>query len=532
MTEKRILMLFIFFTIFAFFIQWNMVYINISGKYYTDAKSQQFKSVYITDGRAEITDNNFKSITNTQVQLKAFVTSNQSDLQSVFEALKEKDKKQFYKNLESRKNFIVDVNKPIHNELIFEGTNRYSDFNIAQHLIGYVNSDGIGVAGLEKAFEGELKNSSQRVLLNMELNGYGEVLNIDRHIESANSTVNSKIMVLTIDNTIQRICEAIAKEYIPNGSIVVLESKTGKVKAMVSTPFYNANNLQSYLTQENSPLMNKALQAYEPGSVIKPLWAAVLLENGYNPNSKYECVGYIDVNGHIYHCANDVAHGTVDMEKALVVSCNCYFVNSRIKEKAFKFSQMAESLNFGKSIELARNYYTAQGYFPSLDEISNLGQLSSVSFGQGKFLLTPIHVAGFMNIFANEGRYIVPQVAQGIYNAENKELITNLYNLQQKQVIGPAVADKIRGMLNVVATEGAKGRSKPTYLTAGGKTGTAQTGKINEDGSEIFTAWFSGFYPSDAPQYTICISMYNGGESTRTAAPIFQKLCDSLYYLI
>ena len=65
-----------------------------------------------------------------------------------------------------------------------------------------------------------------------------------------------------------------------------------------------------------------------------------------------------------------------------------------------------------------------------------------------------------------------------------------------------------------------------------GKTGTAQTGRYNEDGSEILTAWFCGFYPYENPEYTICITMYNGGESTRTAAPVFKKICDSLYYLI
>lgn len=532
MTEKRLLYFFAFFLSFAFLIECNMVYINISGRYYEKAKDQQYKEMYITDGRAKITDNNFKKITNTQTQLKALVTSKESDLQAIFEALRDKDKGKFYEKIEKNKSFVVDVNRPIENELIFEGTNRYTDFNIAQHLIGYTNAEGEGISGIEKAFDKELQNSSPRLVLNMEVNGYGDISNINKRIVDAKKNTEPKLLALTIDNTLQRLCEAIAKEFIPNGSIVVLESKTGKVKAMVSTPFYNANNLGEYIEQENSPLVNKALQAYEPGSVIKPLWASVLLENGYNPQRQYECVGYIDINGHIYHCANNLAHGTVDMEKALVVSCNCYFVNSYIKEKAFKFSQMAGSLNFGKSIELARDYYTAAGYFPTLDEISNKGQLSSVSFGQGKFLLTPLHVAAYMNIFANEGKYIVPQVAQGMYNAQTKELITNLYELQQKQVISPQVANKIKDMLQSVVEKGAKGRAKPTYLTAGGKTGTAQTGKMNKDESEIFTAWFCGFYPFDDPKYTISITIYNGGESTKTATPIFKNICDGLYYLL
>jgi len=68
-------------------------------------------------------------------------------------------------------------------------------------------------------------------------------------------------------------------------------------------------------------------------------------------------------------------------------------------------------------------------------------------------------------------------------------------------------------------------------LSGGGKTGTAQTGKTKENGEEIFTAWYSGFYPADNPQYAIVITIYDGGESTYTAAPLFKKICDSIYYL-
>ncbi|MEG2929154.1 MAG: penicillin-binding protein 2 [Oscillospiraceae bacterium] len=532
MTEKRLLLMFSFFTAFAFLIELNMVYVNISGDYYTDAKNQQFKDVYVTDGRAQITDNNFNNITNTQTQLKALITSNQSDLQSVFESLSEKDKQEFYDKLQSSRSFLTDVETPIEGEMVFEGTNRYSDFNMAQHLIGYLDAQGNGASGLEKAFDKELKNAAQRLRLKLEINGYGDILKVEKQMDNVESSSGSTFLALTIDNTIQRICEAIAKEYIPNGSIVVMESKTGKIKAMASTPFYNPNKMEQYLTQAQSPLVNKALQAYEPGSVIKPLWASVLLENGYNPKKEYECVGYIDVNGHKYHCANNTPHGKVDMERALVVSCNCYFVNAYIEDKGAKYNQTGNAINFGKNLELTKNYYTARGYFPDLHEISNLGQLASVSFGQGKFLLTPLHVTSYINIFANEGKYVLPQIAQGIYTSQDKELRTNLYNLQEQQIFDIKVSNQVKDMLKLVVEDGAKGNAKPSYLAAGGKTGTAQTGKKNEDGTEIFTAWFCGFYPFDNPQYTICVTMYNGGESTKTAAPIFKKICDSLYYIL
>ena len=83
-----------------------------------------------------------------------------------------------------------------------------------------------------------------------------------------------------------------------------------------------------------------------------------------------------------------------------------------------------------------------------------------------------------------------------------------------------------------VVIDGAGGRAEPRHLYAGGKTGTAQTGRYNGNGTEILNAWFCGFYPFDNPQYTICVMLNNGGESSYSAAPVFKKICDSLYYTL
>ncbi len=532
MTEKRLVALVVFFTTFAFMIELNMVYINISGRYSEQADNQQNREYVIDDDRGVITDVNFNKITNSTEKYRTLVTAYDEDLQQVFNALTESEKKKFSDNVQSGRNFVAQLEYPVKNRVVYKTSQRYSDFNIAQHLVGYIDSEGNGVSGLEQVFDEELKNASEVRYLDAEINGYGQIISAQVRTKTDNAYRVPVLLSLTIDNTIQRICEGLAKEYIPNGSIVVMESKTGEIKAMVSTPFYSANNLAQALETENSPLVNKALQSYEAGSVIKPLWSAVLLENGYNPDKTYNCTGKIEVSDHEYHCANNTAHGEVDMERALVVSCNCYFIDAYIKNKAFSFYQMAKNLSFGEKILLTREYGTKAGYFPTIEELENLGQLSSISFGQGKMLLTPVHVAAYMNMFATGGVYISPQIAKGIYNTETSELITNLYNYSEKQILNESTAERVKGMLKSVVEEGAMGRANPENLSAGGKTGTAQTGRYNENGEEILTAWFCGFYPYENPQYTICITMYNGGESTRTAAPIFKKICDSLYYIM
>ena len=86
-------------------------------------------------------------------------------------------------------------------------------------------------------------------------------------------------------------------------------------------------------------------------------------------------------------------------------------------------------------------------------------------------------------------------------------------------------------MLKAVNENGARGRARPDNLTGAGETGTAQTGKRNNAGEEIYTSWYCGFYPRDNPKYTVCICIYDGGESSVSAAPIFKTICDNLYYM-
>ncbi|MBQ5782009.1 MAG: hypothetical protein IIV99_01310, partial [Oscillospiraceae bacterium] len=296
MTEKRLVVLLAAFALFVLVIQLNMVYINVSDIYAKEIKKTQTREYAVDDGRAVITDCNFEKITNTASVYKTLVTAYDDDLQQVFNALNEKDKQNFEKNINSTKCFLANIEHPVEGRGFYSAAQRYTDFNIAQHLIGYTDMEGNGIAGLEKAFDAQLKNGGTVRYLQTDINGYGQITGVTETERVNNDTATPIVLSLTTDNTIQRLCEGIAKEYIPDGSIVVMETKTGQIKAMVSTPFYSANNVAKALTMENSPLVNKALQSYEPGSVIKPLWAAVLLENGFDAYKKYNCKGWTQVN--------------------------------------------------------------------------------------------------------------------------------------------------------------------------------------------------------------------------------------------
>ncbi len=523
-SEKKLVYLCRTFISFAFVLQLNMTRLMCSDLYKT-AYDQTVKSIDISTGRADIVDCNLNNITGTSTGIKALITK-ETDLQDIFENIRPQDRQKFYSRVQQEKRMVVDLVSPIQSDTIYTISQRYTSNNLAQHLIGYLDIEENGLTGIEKAYNDKLKDSGQKVTVSFNVNGYGDIYGD----VSTTLSENAGVLSLTIDNSLQKIAESIAKEKILNGSIVIMESRTGKIKAMASTPVYDANNVADYLKADNSPLVNKALQAYQPGSVIKPLWAAALLENGTDKDKIYQCLGYTEVDGHIYHCANHRAHGEVNLEKALVVSCNCYFIDSYIKNKDLMFKQTANRVNFGKSISLCDNYGTTAGIFPTAKNLVNTGRLSQTCFGQGDFMVTPVHIAAYMNIFATGGEYINPQIVQGIYHKELASEIEPLYKFNAKRVISQKTAKTVKEMLIKVVEDGNGSRAMPTKLAAGGKTGTAQTGKIKDNGEEIFAAWFGGFYPAQNPKYTICVMLYDGGESSYSAAPIFKDICDRIYY--
>ena len=525
MTEKRLLFLYCCVFAFALVVQARMVWLMCSG-FDVLAEKQTVRTIDISTGRADIVDCNQNKITGTENQAKALITS-ETNLQNIYENILPADREKFYARIQQQKQVIVDLTAPVQTETIYTTSKRYSSANLATHLLGYTDLDGNGLTGIERAYNEILKDNGEKISVHFNVNGNGDIYG---NVYSTTSE-HYNVLSLTIDNAMQRMAESIAKQYITNGSIVIMESKTGKIRAMASVPTYDANNLTQYLSGENSPMVNKALQSYEPGSVIKPLWAAVLLEQGFDGEKIYQCNGYTTVNGHTYHCANNRAHGEINMEQALVVSCNCYFIDADIENKGFLFRQMANILDFGESIKICDNLYTARGDFPTVEQIENMGTQSSVCFGQGNFRLTPIHATAFMNIFANNGVYVYPQIVEGIFDGKSGESIQQIYSYNSKRVLLQSTVNMVKEMLTSVVHDGASDRRQPLFLSAGGKTGTAQTGKVKENGEEIFTAWFCGFYPAENPEYTICVTMYDGGESYYSAAPVFKKICDSIYFL-
>lgn len=499
------------------------------------SNAQQVQSEFylpINNERGNIFDCNLIQLTNVAKIPFALVSPGEKNYQQMFDFVSSGAKNGFYKSSEKLKPFLIQINpyKSKNIDNIFYSTKRYMQSPIAAQLIGYINSDGEGCAGIEYAFNSLLKGSANQEILKVTTNANGEIISSiePELLEKQNSGDG---VVLCIDSRIQRICEAAALKSMDKGAIIVSEVKTGRVKASVSFPVYDPSNTSASLENENAPFINRVINQYSAGSVFKPLLAAAALETGYSKDKIYNCKGYIEVDKHIYKCAYGIGHGEVDMTKALSESCNCYFVNLGNEiggEAIYNFANLA---GFGESTVFAQNLMTAKGNLPSAKVLKNSGERANISFGQGQLMVTPAQINAFMNIFANKGVYVSPVFVEGIVNQNTKIMQQSLYLPMQRKAFSENTSEEIRSMLTQVVSDGLAKGAKPSQSTAAGKTGTAQTGRLDEKEEEYMNAWFSGFFPAENPQYTITVLLDEGHHGSDEACTIFADIANAINML-
>ena len=393
---------------------------------------------------------------------------------------------------------------------------RYSQDQTAAHLIGYLNaSDGEGVAGLEKMFESRLAVSSS--MLSMIGNGLGEPIDgIGISEKSDVQSLDPSALVTTVDAGLQKKVEEILKENGISGAAVVLQTKTGQVLAMASTPTFDPGSVDSYLSSESGELVNKAVQGmYPPGSVFKIAVAAAALESGkLEPEDTFECTGSVTVNGVELICEErPEGHGKLNLEEALAQSCNCYFAQVGAAIGSETIVEMAERMGLGApTIEGFPD--EAAGSFPEKGERVYSG-LSNLSIGQGSLLVTPVQIAKMTSVIANGG---IDHPLSVVMSKESEED-------QGTRVVTSETAKAVGRMMEKVMTEGTASGSD-IHVSAAGKTGSAETAV---DGEATVHGWFTGYFPADDPEYTVTVLAENGKTGSSSALPVFEEIENFLY---
>ncbi len=405
--------------------------------------------------------------------------------------------------------------------------NRYSDNQIAPHIVGYVDSSMNGMTGIEAGFNSFLLQNTVNTSVAFTVDGIGTVFP-GTGAEIINETQGEDLgIMLTIDKEIQQIAEKVAAEYLDSGAIVIADVKTGEIKASVSMPTYNPYDIEASLYDEGSPLINRAFYEYNVGSTFKLVVAAVALESGITSDHTHDCIGYTDIDGQIFRCNNLAGHGELSMQQAITVSCNPYFIELGIEVGYEAIYEMADALGFGKEQIFADGLSGNSGVLPIPSDVHVDAEVGNISFGQGRLMATPTQIAQAVAIIANGGTAPTLSLVKGICDKDGVLIESYRANSVITAMSEETAQFIIDSMIKVVE-EGSGIKAQPEIGGAGGKTGSAQTGWIDEFGDEVVQAWFTGFFPADNPQYVISVLDEGGVYGSETSAPIFKKIVDEI----
>lgn len=405
---------------------------------------------------------------------------------------------------------------------------RYGERVYAPHLIGYVSSDGNGAVGLEKAYNDFLNACSGELRITYEINAAGHLLPDAVPVVSNTLAQANAGLVLTLHRDMQQFAEQVAARDLQKGAVLIATADTAEILAAVSVPAFQPLTVASLLNQEDAPLLDRTLQNYNCGSVFKIVSAAAALEAGVPITRKYTCNGACDINGVVFHCHNRLGHGELDMEQAFALSCNCYFIQLMGDVGAKAMYYTATALGFDRAVIPAENYKTARATIPTLEELlASEAALANLSFGQGALLATPYHMIQLLTAVVNDGEMYRPTVVRGTMDAEwaVKEYVIT----PSQTAFSPSTAAMLRKMMMAAVAEGATGETaNPANGGAAGKTGTAESGWITQNG-EAVQNWFVGYYPATQPRYLVVVLAEDSNTTNASAAAVFQRLCDGLY---
>jgi penicillin-binding protein 2 len=392
----------------------------------------------------------------------------------------------------------------------------------------------VGKTGLEHQYNDILMGTDglRRVIVNSVGKEVGRLEQQD--------AIPGKPIKLTIDYDLQVAAEAALNGR--KGAVVVLDPRTGDVLSMVSRPAYNPNDFAVSISRdewaklnndEDRPLLNRAIQAQlAPGSVFKIIMATAMLESKVLPeNFTVFCPGYASFYGRTFHCWDKRGHGTVDLHKAIVHSCDVFFYNVGKELGIDRISYYAMQLGLGRrtGIDLPSE---ETGMMPSEEWKQRVyhqkwfaGETISVSIGQGAVVTTPLQLARTIGGIATGGVFKQPHLLMTSQPVPEVD-----FPLQEN-----SIEQVTQGMYGVVNEGGTAGLIKLQGVELCGKTGSAQVisneGKQRAERSTELNdnAWFVGYAPRRNPEIVVSVLVQGGEHGASSAAPVARDIIKAYY---
>jgi penicillin-binding protein 2 len=350
---------------------------------------------------------------------------------------------------------------------------------------------------------------------------------------------------LTLDRDLQQSAHEALKG--KSGAIVVLDVQSGAALALVSSPAFDPNvfargigsgEWRALVTDKMQPLNNRAIQGqYPPASTFKIVLAIAALEEGLiQPETRIFDPGYHVVGNRTFRDWKKGGHGWVDLNKAIIESCDVYFYQLGQKIGIDKIAKYARLLGLGDKTGVALDDEKAglipdsewkrkrfgQPWFP--------GETPSVAIGQGYVTATPLQMANLVAAIANGGTLYRPWFVRRVESLDGTLIREYAPEKIRSVTLKESTLKYVRNALRDVVNSGSGtgGRAKSSLIEIAGKTGTAQVAEMR--GGLVKSAqlpyeirdhaWFVAYAPAENPEIAVAVLVEHGGGGGAVAAPL------------
>ncbi len=402
---------------------------------------------------------------------------------------------------------------------------------------GYEVGDFVGKGGVESQWEGLLRG--RKGGRQVEVDALGREVRVVKEVRP----IAGWDLYLTLDLGLQKEAEKLLEG--KWGAIVALDPRNGEVLAMASSPSFDPRDFsrgldpekwQELLRDPGHPLTNRAIQGlYAPGSVFKVLVAlAALAQGGLKPQQRLYCPGYFPLGRRTFRCWKEGGHGSVDLYRAIVESCDVYFYQVGLELGPQAMVEFARASGFGRPTGIKLPGEKA-GYLPSPERGRWYdGDTVVMAIGQGPLLVTPLQMARFVAAVANGGILYRPILVLEARDPLGRESLHYSPKELGRLPVGAGELGRVkRALEGVVEDEHGTGRAaRIEGVRVAGKTGTAQVIRTEErirDPEELpfryrDHAWFVAYAPAESPTIAVSVLVEHGGTGGRAAAPLAKAL--------
>ncbi|WP_052807440.1 peptidoglycan D,D-transpeptidase FtsI family protein [Risungbinella massiliensis] len=420
----------------------------------------------------------------------------------------------------------------------YETTQRRYNSPEAAHVLGFLNSEGNPVGGIESFYQKELKGQDGEAKYKKTKDG----VMISDEPETYKAPIQGQDLVLTIDAGIQHqvettLEEAMKKYQAKGGTAIVSDPYTGEILAMANRPTFDPNQVSSTYDPEKNGRNMAVESQFEPGSTFKIVTLAAAIEEGLFHADEIFNSGSIQVEDRIIRDWKRDGWGPITYRRGVELSSNVAFVKlghrlgaERLIEyiDRFGFGNITDRLGRRTGIDLpaeSKGYFFNRNLYPS--------ELATVSFGQG-ISVTPIQQVSAVSAIANGGYWVKPHFLKEVKDNEKKKVISTT-KIEKRQIIRPETATQVRDILRGVVQNGTGMDANLTGYQVSGKTGTAQKPKP-EGGyyEDKYIVSFIGFAPTDKPNVVVYVALdepiMDGTEGSISAAVARDILKQTLEY--